>query len=371
MQLSYSVKLEANAGKVKRLDDVLFYYQRLVQNKIAEYWPFQKLDFKSAYPPKESRTGSRFIALAARRAWSMVKGAKTRNGPMPVFRGMSVHFETNDFRVNFSGSGTSFDGWLFIPTLTKRARIALPFRKYALFRQIEAVGTVAKSVRLVRRKRGWFAIFTFKMAEKESASKKRIGIDVGYSVAAATSTGAMYGAELESLQRQTKWRSYRSNNSKPYRQGLNRVAKEIIAANPQTDFAVEQLNFKGKRKRSKLFRTRLSRFAYQHLAERLEQHGKQEGFSVTRVDPAYTSQTCPECGTVDSSSRSGQRFHCVKCGHTAHADVNGAVNINGGEAVVHYAGAETSSPRDYATQEYQGTFNAPTAKHKSQLHKEL
>ena len=50
--------------------------------------------------------------------------------------------------------------------------------------------------------------------------------------------------------------------------------------------------------------------------------------NVVRVNPKYTSQTCNECGHVDSASRISQsEFKCTKCGHTAHADVNGAKNI--------------------------------------------
>jgi putative transposase len=46
------------------------------------------------------------------------------------------------------------------------------------------------------------------------------------------------------------------------------------------------------------------------------------------VDPAYTSQTCHECGHVDKANRTSQStFTCVACGHTDHADVNAARNI--------------------------------------------
>ena len=46
------------------------------------------------------------------------------------------------------------------------------------------------------------------------------------------------------------------------------------------------------------------------------------------VNPAYTSQTCAECGTVDARSRRTQAsFTCVACGHAANADVNAARNI--------------------------------------------
>ena len=47
----------------------------------------------------------------------------------------------------------------------------------------------------------------------------------------------------------------------------------------------------------------------------------------TAVNPAYTSQTCNECGVIDKSSRKAEEFSCVSCGHSAHADVNAARNV--------------------------------------------
>lgn len=49
---------------------------------------------------------------------------------------------------------------------------------------------------------------------------------------------------------------------------------------------------------------------------------------LVKVDPAYTSQTCSSCGTIDSSSRKSQAvFSCQHCGHRDNADRNAAVNI--------------------------------------------
>ena len=122
---------------------------------------------------------------------------------------------------------------------------------------------------------------------------------------------------------------------------------------------MEKLNFKGKRKRSKLFRTRLSRFAYQHLAQRLEHIGKLECFQVTYRDPAFTSQDCPECGCRDSRNRYGETFLCVQCGHKDHADINGGININGGEAVFYYDGLERSAPFADSTARVPGDHLCP------------
>ena len=49
---------------------------------------------------------------------------------------------------------------------------------------------------------------------------------------------------------------------------------------------------------------------------------------VVKINPAYTSQTCNECGVVDKASRKSQaKFQCVACGHEANADINAAKNI--------------------------------------------
>ncbi|MFF1843902.1 RNA-guided endonuclease InsQ/TnpB family protein [Streptomyces sp. NPDC058217] len=59
-------------------------------------------------------------------------------------------------------------------------------------------------------------------------------------------------------------------------------------------------------------------------------HAKAEsaGREVIAVDPRNTSRTCPECGHVSTENRPTQEtFHCVDCGHTAHADTVGALNV--------------------------------------------
>ncbi|MBV6701964.1 RNA-guided endonuclease TnpB family protein [Kitasatospora aureofaciens] len=61
-------------------------------------------------------------------------------------------------------------------------------------------------------------------------------------------------------------------------------------------------------------------------------HAKAEsaGREVIAVDPRNTSRTCPrpECGHTAKENRPTQeRFHCQSCGHTAHADTVGALNV--------------------------------------------
>ncbi|WP_327634769.1 transposase [Kribbella sp. NBC_00482] len=67
------------------------------------------------------------------------------------------------------------------------------------------------------------------------------------------------------------------------------------------------------------------------LVRRLQDKGPGR---VEKVHPAYTSQTCSDCGHCAPENRESQAvFRCLACGFRAHADVNAAVNIAAGRAV--------------------------------------
>ena len=67
------------------------------------------------------------------------------------------------------------------------------------------------------------------------------------------------------------------------------------------------------------------------------------GVRLVVVNPAYTSQTCPQCGNVAKENRESQAFfRCVACGHEDNADVNAAGNIltRGLEEINKYTGQD-------------------------------
>jgi len=64
---------------------------------------------------------------------------------------------------------------------------------------------------------------------------------------------------------------------------------------------------------------------------------------VEKIPAAYTSQTCAVCRHCAPESRESQAvFRCVACGHTAHADINAAINIAAGRAVTARGDLDTS-----------------------------
>ena len=53
-----------------------------------------------------------------------------------------------------------------------------------------------------------------------------------------------------------------------------------------------------------------------------------KGGVVVKVNPAYTSQTCPTCLHIDTNNRESQAvFRCTACGYEDHADKVGALNV--------------------------------------------
>ena len=80
------------------------------------------------------------------------------------------------------------------------------------------------------------------------------------------------------------------------------------------------------------------------------------GGEVCRINPAYTSQTCPCCGHVSVGNRPSRAvFRCVKCAHSGHADVIAAQNI--------LSAGLAASPRGGAS----GSVEAGTTSKRSRL----
>jgi len=83
----------------------------------------------------------------------------------------------------------------------------------------------------------------------------------------------------------------------------------------------------GKKRKSGLNKALLDN-AIGQLRTFIENKANERGRKVIRVNPKYTSQTCPNCGNIDKANRVSQsKFKCTSCGYEAHADQNAAANI--------------------------------------------
>ena len=70
-------------------------------------------------------------------------------------------------------------------------------------------------------------------------------------------------------------------------------------------------------------------WAYYDLEQKLTYKAEMNGQRVIKVDPAYTSQTCPKCGHTEPANRDKRKhsFCCKCCGYRSNDDRIGAMNL--------------------------------------------
>ncbi len=107
---------------------------------------------------------------------------------------------------------------------------------------------------------------------------------------------------------------------------INTAINRLAGEKKMSVLAHEKLDLRGPAQ-SKGISRRVSNYHRSSLKERLEFKASVIGFDRKQVNPAYTSQTCPDCGYLDKNNRNGDKFQCLNCGYAEHADRVGALNI--------------------------------------------
>ena len=75
------------------------------------------------------------------------------------------------------------------------------------------------------------------------------------------------------------------------------------------------------------FMNKMQYWSYRSVISKLERLCEENGALLTKINPAYTSQTCSNCGCVDKKSRKGEIYSCQHCGYVNDADINASINI--------------------------------------------
>ena len=321
---SHKLKIYGNKEKLKRLDNLIEFWKEEVNRKIRLFWDFESVI--DSYPPKEYTKGGRIIRDASVKAWQIVKGTKkTKQKDMPIFKGNEIDLNEASAKLIEGFETKEFDLWFNVISLEKWHRLKLPCKKYEKLNDALEKGKLKKSFKVLKENGDFYIQVFIDIPEVEPNTNKIVGIDVGLNNAVATSDGQFFGEDLKDLRIRTKWRKY--DGMSAFKQGLNRIVKELIKTYSGCSFAVERLLFKGKRKRSRRFRRNNLNWSYGHLSRRLSELGQTEGFSLYEVNPRNTSRECPVCGFTDKKNRQGETFKCKQCGFIGHSDIVGSCNI--------------------------------------------
>ena len=193
---------------------------------------------------------------------------------------------------------------------------------------------------------GWQISFGCKFEEELVDNGLTVGIDRGVTVPIMLSDGTSYSLPAEikrhedAVRRAQRVLSRRKRGSKRYLKAKQRLAKiKARQARARKHWAhvattritrrysgvvIEALKTKnmtssGPHKRG------LNRSILNVGWGQIETMLAYKAARLVKVNPAYTSQTCSSCGTVDSQSRKSQaNFVCTSCGHRDNADRNAA-----------------------------------------------
>ena len=162
----------------------------------------------------------------------------------------------------------------------------------------------------------------------ETLSRSRGAIQP-VSQAPTTPCGNVAGENTSSSRRLLKKRRRKEGR---FATELNhQISKRIVAEAQRTGrgIAVEQLTgIRDAGTASKPQRATLHSWAFAQLGAFLGYKARTAGLPFVQVDPAYSSQTCHECGWVDKRNRRSQaEFECGRCRFVGHADHNAAINI--------------------------------------------
>ena len=175
-----------------------------------------------------------------------------------------------------------------------------------------------------------------------------IGIDVGINTFATLSNGEViqnprfFQKEQKRLARAQKKFS-KTEKGTPERQKRGKAVAKIHEniRNQRKDFChqesrkiidhyqnicIEDLNVKEMIEGSLLAKS-INDASWSQFYRYLTYKAGEAGRKLGAVNPAYTSQTCNQCGAIKAKKLSDRKHHCEQCGYEAARDLNAAQNI--------------------------------------------
>ena len=213
-------------------------------------------------------------------------------------------------------------------------------------RQIE--GKV-KTLRVKHKAGKWYAYCACEVEPKPlPATGKTVGIDVGIHHLLATSDGQVYEnprwyregqARLRRIQRKVSRRKKGSNRRRKAvlelqcahehisSQRMDYIRKTVLELVCNYDtIAIEDLRINNMVRNHYLSKSILDAgwgYFKRHLIGKAEEAGRE----VVKVNPAYTSKTCSDCGAIFANLKLSDRTVKCGCGLRLDRDVNAAINI--------------------------------------------
>jgi IS605 OrfB family transposase len=325
---------ESNKEKLFTLDSILVEYKRVINLYIKELW--SKKDFSSKFVDFKvaSWLSARMLQCAGKQALSIVKSQRKKKKPhKPLFNRDSMEIDSRF--IDVVEGGNSFDFWFKLTSIGNKINLKLPGRKHRHYFKY-ANWKLKKSCRIRKNGAKYFIDLFFEKEAPEVKEKgNSVAIDIGYKKLIATSKNDTFDRGLEQIYCKI---SRRKQGSKAFKRSLkerdnkiNGSVKDLLTKNKKVNCIIaEDLKNVKKKSRGKIhkkFNNKLQRWSYSKVLSMLSLRCEEQGILFKKVNPAYTSQTCSNCGFKHKKNRSRETFKCLECGNKLDADYNAALNI--------------------------------------------
>lgn len=325
---------QANAGKLQQLDRVLTEGVRVVNLFIARLWAEKDFSSKFVTYKVDTWLSTRLQQALGKQALEIVKSqSKRRKKTKPVFQRPVLNLDSRFLDIQLDCN--SFDMWFKLHSLGDKIVLKLPSRKHKHMLDLLDRGYLIKQSSRLRKSGNKYYLDLY--AEKPEpipvTNGKTVGFDCGYKTLLSDSEGQEHGRELEQVYEKI---ARKRQGSQAFKRALterdqliNRTVNQLDLQEVQ-EVVVEDLKsvkHKSRGQMTKKFNNKLQRWSYPKVLGKLASVCEEAGILFTKVNPAYTSQTCSECGVQDKASRKGKTFACTVCGMKMDADLNAAINV--------------------------------------------
>jgi IS605 OrfB family transposase len=256
----------------------------------------------------------------------------TQNRKADSIREISIRYDIRNFWFKDSViSLSTIDGRLKIPVVVPEY-----FRKYDEWK--------TSGCDIVKKGNVFYAhIFVARDIEPIESSHV-VGIDVGINKLAVTSDCLFFKGIKNKIRRFESLRSRLQSKGTPsakrhlkklsgkeklFRRDVNHVISKRIVESAEGTIVMEKLTHIRRgtiKKYMKRNNRRISGWAFRQLQTFIEYKAIQSGIKVAYVNPAFSSQTCSKCSSLDTIRNHGF-FHCNTCYSSLDADLNASRNI--------------------------------------------
>lgn len=338
MQLTVKLKMQPSVDQIQFLKDTTTEYIRLVNRVVATAIEAGAIG-KPSSRTVDASLPSAIKNQAIQDAKSVYRKAR-KTGKSSILRKQVAIWNNQNWSLR--------DGVLSFPVLIegKSQRIAVPVKltDYQLDKLQGKLGTL----RITEKSGKWIAQIAVEQPPSTSPGSAVMGVDLGLKVPAVAVTdqgkARFFGNGRQNKYIKRKHRSRRRKlgklkklsairklNDKEQRwmkDHDHKVSRQIVNFAIQESVGVIRLEqLSGIRQTARTSRKNeknLHSWSFYRLAQYIGYKAAMAGIRIEYVDPKYTSQTCPRCGTLNKVK---DRQYICTCGYHTHRDRLGAMNI--------------------------------------------